>query len=135
MTRKLYPACFITQLALCHPTRVMIYPVRLDTQLELKCNSFCTPSRVAINNHSKSFWIIWNDLRWVEMNSSHSKSAMTLLAPRLLHRKTLEGSETQIALGTVTKILKYFRTKGCRKCRNGFKICCLGRIFWAADRL
>ena len=35
--------------------------------------------------------------------------------------KTLEGSETQNASGTVTKILKYFRTNGCRKWRNGFK--------------
>ena len=63
MTRKLYPAHFITQLALCHPTHVMIYPVRLDTQIELKCNSFCTPARVAIKNHLKSFRIIRNDLQ------------------------------------------------------------------------
>ena len=56
----------------CHPTLVMIYPACLDTRLELKCNSFCTPARVAINNHSKSFPITRNDLRLVEMNSSHS---------------------------------------------------------------
>ena len=56
----------------CHPTLVMIYPACLDTRLELKCNSFCTPARVAINNHSKSFPITQNDLRLVEMNSSHS---------------------------------------------------------------
>ena len=56
----------------CHPTLVMIYPACLDTRLELKCNSFCTPARVAINNHSKSFPITRNDLRLAEMNSSHS---------------------------------------------------------------
>ena len=56
----------------CHPTLVIIYPACLDTRLELKCNSFCTPARVAINNHSKSFPITRNDLRLVEMNSSHS---------------------------------------------------------------
>ena len=56
----------------CHPTLVMIYPACLDTRLELKCNSFCTPARVAINNHSKSFPITRNDLRLVEINSSHS---------------------------------------------------------------
>ena len=68
----------------------MIYPVRLDTRFELKCNLFCTPARVAINNHSKSFPIIRNDLRLIEMNSSHSKTVMTLLAHRALH--TLLGS-------------------------------------------
>ena len=55
MTRKLFPTRFIIQLALCHPTRVLIYLARLDTRLELKCNSLCTPARVAINNHLKNF--------------------------------------------------------------------------------
>ena len=75
-----------------HPSRVvssdslnMICPARLDTRLELKCNSLCTPGRVVINNHSKSSPIIRNDLRLIEMNSSHSKTAMTLLALRPLH--------------------------------------------------
>ena len=63
---------FSPNLRSCHPTLVMIYPACLDTRLELKCNSFCTPARVAINNHSKSFPITRNDLRLVEMNSSHS---------------------------------------------------------------
>ena len=49
MTRKLFPARFIIQLALCHPTRALIYLTRLDTRLELKYNSFCTPARVAIH--------------------------------------------------------------------------------------
>ena len=45
-----------------YPTRLVpsdsrfeIYIARLDTRLELKCNSFCTPARVAINNHLKNF--------------------------------------------------------------------------------
>ena len=55
LTRKLYSACFISQLGLCHPIRIIIYPARLDTRVELKCNWFCTPTRVAIGNHWKGF--------------------------------------------------------------------------------
>ena len=77
LTRKLYSARFITHLALCH------------SRLELKCNSFCTPfripARVAINNHSNSFSIVRNYLRLGEMNSCHSKTAMTLLLLWPLH--------------------------------------------------
>ena len=81
--RKLYPTRFITQLVLC-ATRIMICPARLVTRLELKCNSFCIQTRVAISNYSKSFSIIRNDLRLLEMNSSHSKTVFTLLALRPL---------------------------------------------------
>ena len=82
MTRKLFPARFIIQLALCHPTRALIYLTRLDTRLELKCNSFCTPAL-----HHSFCDYIRNDLRCVEINSSHSKTDMTLLALRPLHIK------------------------------------------------
>ena len=75
-----------------HPSRVMsfdslnmICPARLDTRLKLKRNYLCTPARAVINNHSKSSPIIRNDLRLHEMNSRHSKTAMTLLALRPLH--------------------------------------------------
>ena len=36
---------------------------------------------------------------------------------------------------TVTKILKCFRTNWCRKRTKIFKMYCLGRILWTADRL
>ena len=74
-----------------HPTRVMSsdslydlsssswYSTRIKMQLVLH------PTRVAINNHSKSFPIIWNDLRLIKMNSSHSKTAITLLTLRPLY--------------------------------------------------
>ena len=58
-TRKIYPARFITRLALCHlvrvmsSTRVRICPVRLVTRFELKCNSFCIQTEVATSNYSK----------------------------------------------------------------------------------
>ena len=81
LTRKIYPARFIIQLASCHPTHFMIYAARLDTRPELKCNSLCTSDRVAINNHSKGFPIIWNNLQLIEMNSSHSKVAITFGTP------------------------------------------------------
>ena len=84
-TRKLYPVRFITQLTLCHRTCVMICPARLATQLESKCNSFCTSIRVATSNYSKRFSIIRNDLRLPEMNSSHLKTVSTRLALRPLH--------------------------------------------------
>ena len=65
-TRKLYPARFITQLALCHPICVMICPVRLVTRLELKCNSFYISIRVATSNYSKNFSIIRDELQSLE---------------------------------------------------------------------
>ena len=88
-TRKLYSARFITQLGLYHPTCVMICRASFVTRFESKCISLCTPARVAIINHTKSFPIIRNDLRLIEMKSSHSKTAMTILALRPLHRKML----------------------------------------------
>ena len=61
-------------------------PARLVTQLELKCNSFCISIRVATSNYSKSFSIIRNDWRLLEMNSSHLKTVFTLLALQPLHK-------------------------------------------------
>ena len=77
LTKKRYPAQFIIRYAVCHPACVMIYPARLVTRLELKCNSFCTPARAAIINHSKSVSIIRSDFQLLEMNSTHSKTAFT----------------------------------------------------------
>ena len=65
LTRKRYPARFITQLVLCHPTRVMIYPAHLGTRLELRCNSFCTLAQVVINNHP-NFWPFWHSDCFIE---------------------------------------------------------------------
>ena len=78
-TRKLYPVCFITQLALCNLTCVMICLAHLVTRLELKCNSFNISTRVATSSYSKSVSIFRNDFRLLEMNSAHSKTVFTLL--------------------------------------------------------
>ena len=75
-----------------HPIRVMssdsFYDLSTSSwySTRTKMHSFCTPARVAINNHSKSFPIIQNDLWLIEMYSSHSKTGMKLLALRPLHR-------------------------------------------------
>ena len=57
----------------------LIYSDLINTQLELKCNSLCAQTRVPINNQSKIFPIIRNDLRFIERNFSYSKTAITLL--------------------------------------------------------
>ena len=77
LTRKQYPARFIIQQALCHPTCIMIFPAGVVTWIELKCNSFCAPARAAI---IKKCLIIRYDFRLLEMNSTHSKTVLTLLA-------------------------------------------------------
>ena len=59
---------------------------RLVARLELKCNSFCIPTRVAISNYQKSFWIVQNDLGLLKINSSHWKIVFTILALRPSHR-------------------------------------------------
>ena len=64
----------------------MICPDHLFTPLELKCNLYCIPTRVATSNYSKMFTIIRSNLRSLEMNSSHSKTVFTVLALRPLHK-------------------------------------------------
>ena len=53
--QKTISSLFYHQFKLCHPTRVIIYLALIDTRLELKCNSFCTSDRVAIDNHLNRF--------------------------------------------------------------------------------
>ena len=69
-TRKLYPVRFITQLVLWF-VRLVLLP------------------DLATTNYSKSFSIIRNDLRLLEMNFSHSKNIFTLLVLRPLNKKIL----------------------------------------------
>ena len=86
---------YVIRFALCHPTHVMIYPARLVTQFELKCDSFCIPTREATSNYLKGFSIIQNDLQLLEMDSSHSKTVFTLLTLRPLHTLMQDAGLTE----------------------------------------
>ena len=66
--------------SLYHPTRIMVFLTPHVTWLELKCNSFYTPAREAISNYSKIYSIIQNNLRLLNINSSHLKIVLTVLA-------------------------------------------------------
>ena len=77
MTIKLYPASFITQFGLCHLNRTRLF-------IQLVFIQVLRPSSSS-NLSLETFLVIRNNLQIVEMNSSHSKTAMTFLALCSLH--------------------------------------------------
>ena len=56
------------------------------------------------------------------MQAKRNKINKILFKVRLVENFKGQWNTAWIALGTVTKILKYFKTTGCRKWKNGFKI-------------